>query len=362
MPVVPKLLQGVAVGVAITAVATAQQSSHAAPPALPQCNSLGTPSIGSQCYESTPVGVRVRPGDNSADYKNIFQSTQPEYVLVDVLIDNIEVNGSYGAPTKSMLSPGGQSMIVRTSTDRLNQIKQLRAELEGKASVLAGPALIEARNKIDALIREERTYETVVQSITSAGQDAGKYEVSGWAKPHKCGWMNLDTCGSWSRATVYVVKRYVGNDTEAYNRANSAAIDARSTIDRLIATPPPGPGPGPGVQCPAGTQWNGSACQPAPVVQCPAGTQWNGSACQPAPVVQCPAGTQWNGSACQPVPIMQCPAGTQWNGSACQPISTVQCPAGTQWNGQGCVPSPPTSGCLPGESPLACFLRTVMAK
>jgi hypothetical protein len=40
----------------------------------------------------------------------------------------------------------------------------------------------------------------------------------------------------------------------------------------------------------------------------------------------------------------------------------VQCPAGTQWNGQGCAPSPPTSGCLPGESPLACFLRTVVAK
>ena len=341
IPIIPRLLQGVAVGLAITAISTAQQGSHAAPPALPQCSSLGTPSIGSQCYESTPVGVRVRPGDGEAPFKNIFQSTQPEYVLVDVLIDNIEVNGSYGPPTKSMLSPGGQSMIVRASTDRLNQIKQLRAELEGKASVLAGPALIEARNKIDALIREERTYETVVQSITSAGQDAGKYEVSGWAKPHKCGWMNLDTCGSWSRATVYVVKRYVGNDTEAYNRANRAAIDARSTIDRLIAAPPPGPGPS---------------------MQCPAGTQWNGSACQPITTVQCPAGTQWNGSACQPAPVVQCPAGTQWNGSACQPIATVQCPAGTQWNGQGCAPSPPTSGCLPGESPLACFLRTVVAK
>ena len=156
-------------------------------------------------------------------------------MLVDVIIDKVKTNGNFRKPTKNMISPGGQSAIVGTVTERLRKIKQVRGELEAKATTLSGPSLNEARGKLDALWREEKSYESVTQEITAAGQDSGKYEVVGWAAPHKCGALNLDTCGSWSFAKVYVIKRYVGSDTEAYARAANALSVASTTIQHLSA-------------------------------------------------------------------------------------------------------------------------------
>lgn len=220
---------------ALTSILTAS-SANAAPPPLPRCYELANPAPGTRCYEETDVGVRVKPDGGKKSFKNIFQATQPEYVLLDVIIDKVKTNGNFRKPTKNMLSRDGQSAIVGTVTERLRKIRQVRGELEAKAATLTGPSLSEARGKLDALWREEKTYESVTQEITAAGQDSGKYEVVGWAEPHKCGALNLDTCGSWSLAKVYIIKRYVGSDTEAYARAANALNGASTTIQRLSAS------------------------------------------------------------------------------------------------------------------------------
>ena len=247
---------------------SAETSSKAAPPPLPPCHAIQAAPIGTRCYESTKVGVRVRPGEGEKGFSNIFQSTEPEYVLVDVIIDNIETNGSYNVPSKELISRDGILANVSESVSRLNKVKQYRAELQARANTLTGNAYMEAKGKIDALAREESNHEMVLKSIVQAGQDAGKYRVVGSARPHKCGWMNLDTCGSWSQATVYLVKRYVGSDIEAYQRATRAAQDADATINKLASQsqyPTPMQ-----QQCPTGTQWNGSVCvsAQAPVSGC----------------------------------------------------------------------------------------------
>ncbi len=71
----------------------------------------------------------------------------------------------------------------------------------------------------------------------------------------------------------------------------------------------------------------------------------------------CPAGAQWNGSAClarKLVTAVVCPDGSTWNGTACvatSVVTDVQCPAGAWWNGTEClakVVCPPAMAWVPG--------------
>ncbi len=346
-------------------------SAYAAPPPVPQCSTLTVASIGSMCYEATEVGVRVKRGDDKESFKNIFQATQPEYVLVDIQIGNRRCSGSYKCPTKNMLSPGGISSVASTARRRLTQIQQIRGEAEAKAATISGPGYAQAQAKVEALKREEKTYESMVQEMTAAGQDAGKYEVVGWAKPHSCGVLGTDECGSWSEATVFIIKRYIGSDADAYRRVSALANETAESVRQLALSSPspekadaPSPESQPhkieqpsrgAVQCPAGSLWNGSVClgsvvQPVPQSETPA----------PGGLVQCPAGSVWNGSVClgtvvQPAPQSQVPP----------PGGFMQCPMGTVWNGQVCVvqpnQSPQQQGCAPNENPILCLLKGVMA-
>ena len=315
----------------------ASLSASAAPPPLPQCGTLTSPKIGSMCYESTKVGVRVKRGDDKESFKNIFQATQPEYVLMDVQIDNAQCNGSCKKPTKNMLSQGGTSSVASTAKQRLTQIQQIRGEAEASAATISGPGYSQAKAKVEALKREEKTYESIVQEMTAAGQDAGKYEVVGWAKPHRCGFMGTDECGSETRATVYVIKRYVGDDTDAYRRAMATANQTVQEIRQLSLASPP-------ADTPKATQQDSLPFQSEEPsekgVQCPTGSTWNGSACM--------------GNIVQPSPQIQVPP----------PGGLVQCPMGTVWNGQVCIvqpnQTPQQQGCAPNESPFLCILRGVM--
>ena len=212
--------------------------ADALPPGVPRdrCGTLSNPQVGTLCYTVTPGGGKVNAGGRPKDFPSIIiQATEPEYVIADVIIEFTSSAGDISRPSVSQLSPGGQAAIVSVAREKLRELQQIRGELQAKATVLSGPALIEAQAKLSALQEQERIYENVVTTTTAAGQDAGKFQVSGAsARSRRCGWANLDTCGSWVEYNVYAVKRYVGNPIAAYNRAFAVAQDARNTITRLV--------------------------------------------------------------------------------------------------------------------------------
>lgn len=221
--------------------------AEAIPPGVPRdrCGTLSNPQAGSLCYTVTPGGGKVNAGSSDKDFPSIIiQATEPEYVIAEVILEITSDAGDRNLPSVSQLSSGGQASIVSVARDKLRELKQIRGDLQGKATVLSGPALLEAQAKISALQEEERTYEKTVTATTAAGQDAGKFKVDGAsARSRKCGTFNLDTCGSWVEYNVYTVKRYVGNPIAAYNRAFAVAQNAETTINRLIAEKQQAPAP-----------------------------------------------------------------------------------------------------------------------
>lgn len=213
--------------------------ANALPSGVPgdRCGTLSNPQVGTLCYTVTPGGGKVNAGGSPKNFPPIIiQATEPEYVIADVIIEFTSSAGDITRPSVSQLSPGGQAAIVSVARENLRNLQRITGELQAKVTVLSSPALIEAQAKLRALQEQEQIYENVVTTTTAAGQDAGKFQVSGApARSRSCGWLNLDTCGSWVEYNVYAVKRYIGNPIAAYNRAFSVAQDAQNTITRLVA-------------------------------------------------------------------------------------------------------------------------------
>ena len=212
--------------------------ADALPSGVPRdrCGTLSNPQPNTLCYTVTPGGGKVNAGGGAKTFPAIIiQATEPEYVIADVIIEITSDAGDRDLPSVNQLSPEGEASIVSVAKDKLRELRQIRSELQAKATVLSGPALIEAQAKLSTLQEEERIYEKVVTTTTAAGQDAGKFQVSNAsARSRKCGFANLDTCGSWGEYNVYAVKRYVGNPIAAYNRPFAVAQDAQNTITRLV--------------------------------------------------------------------------------------------------------------------------------
>lgn len=217
---------------------TSQSQAEALPAGVPgaRCGTLSNPTIGTLCYTVTPGGGKVNAHGDPKDFPAvIIQATEPEYVIAEVILEITSVAGDRNLPSVSQLSPGGQASVVTQATEKLRELKQTRAELQAKATVLSGPALIEAQAKLSNLQEEERSFEKKVETAIAAGQDAGKFQVSGAsARSRKCGTPAWDTCGSWVEYNIYVVKRYIGDPIAAYNRAFAVANDAKNTITRLV--------------------------------------------------------------------------------------------------------------------------------
>jgi hypothetical protein len=215
--------------------------AKAVPPGVPgaRCGTLSNPSPGTLCYTVTSGGGKVSAGGSSKDFSTIIQATEPEYVLADVVLEVTSSAGDKSGPTANQISQKGEASVVSIAKDKLRELKQIKGELQAKAQVLAGPALIEAQTKLSALQEQERIYENTVTTTTAAGQDAGKFQITASARSRKCGTLNFDTCGSWVEYNIYAVRRYVGNPIAAYNRAFAVAEDARNTINRLVAQPQP---------------------------------------------------------------------------------------------------------------------------
>jgi Ricin-type beta-trefoil lectin domain len=227
---------------------TSLSPAKALPAGVPNqpCGTLKNPSPGTLCYTVTPGGGKASAGGSPQDFSTIIQATEPEFVIASVVVEITSAAGERNGPTVNQISPGGVASIVSVATNKLRELRQIKSELQAKATVLSGPALIEAQAKLNTLSEQERTFEEVVTKTTAAGQDAGKFQVTGSARPRKCGTFNLDKCGSWIEYNIYAIRRYVGDPIAAYNRAFVVAQDARDTINRLVAiaqTPPTPPTP-----------------------------------------------------------------------------------------------------------------------
>jgi hypothetical protein len=211
--------------------------AKALPPGVPAqpCGTLSNPSPGALCYTVTPGGGKVSAGGAPQRFSTIIQSTEPEYVIAAVIPEVLDGTGNRSGPTVNQISPGGTVSNVSVATNKLRELKQTKTELQAKAKVLTGPALIEAQAKLNTLSEEERIFEDVVTATIAAGQDAGKFDVRATASSRSCGWGGFDTCGSWIHYNIYVVRRYVGNPIAAYNRAFLVSKDAQQTIDKLVA-------------------------------------------------------------------------------------------------------------------------------
>jgi hypothetical protein len=215
---------------------TAQSQAEALPAGVPgeRCGTLSTATIGTLCYTVTPGGGKVNAGGRPQEFSTIIQATEREFVIADVIVEVTSSAGDRSSPSINNISPGGTVAVVSQATDRLRELRQLRGELQAQVSILAGPALVQAQAKINALLEQEQIYENVVTKTVAAGQDAGKFEVKASARSRSCGWANLDTCGSWVEYNIYIVKRYVGDPIAAYNRAFAVAKDAQNTITQLV--------------------------------------------------------------------------------------------------------------------------------
>jgi hypothetical protein len=200
----------------------------------PRCGTVSNPTPGTLCYTVTPGGGKTSAGSRPQRFSTIIQATEPEYVIADIVTVVTSQAGNRSGPTVNQLSAGGEASVVTVAREKLRELKQIRADLEVKVTVLSGPALAQAQAKLSALMEQERTYEEVVTTTIRAGRDAGKFEVTGSATSRSCGWANLDTCGSWINYDIYVVKRYVGDPIAAYNRPYAVAQDAQTTINRLV--------------------------------------------------------------------------------------------------------------------------------
>ena len=188
---------------------TALSPAEAVPAGVPNqpCGTLRNPSPGTLCYTVTPGGGKASAGGSSQEFSTIIQATEPEYVIASVVVEVTSAAGERNGPTVNQISRGGTASIVSVATNKLRELKQIKGELQAKATVLSGPALIEAQAKLTALSEQERIFEEVVTKTTAAGQDAGKFQVTGSARPRRCGTFNADKCGSWIQYNIYAVRR-----------------------------------------------------------------------------------------------------------------------------------------------------------
>jgi len=210
--------------------------AEAQPEGVPKerCGTLSNPTPGTLCYMVTPGGGKVNAHGDPRNFPTVIQPSEHEYVVADIVIEVTSAAGDISYPTVNQLSIGSTLNVVRQAQENLRELKSLKADLEQKASVLYGPASIEAQAKLSALQEQERNYEYVVTTTMAAGKDAAKFEINASARSRCCGWGCFDTCGSWVHYNIYVVKRYVGDPIAAYNKPREVAQDAQRTIFNLV--------------------------------------------------------------------------------------------------------------------------------
>ena len=219
--------------IAFTILLGTATSGEARPPGVPSqhCSEISRPRPGTLCYVvHDDLGGKATAGGSPAGGNFIIQPQAGNYVVDSTAIEVTSQAGN-GTHSKQVLSIGASVNSINGYQSKLQELDRVINELEGRVAGACGGALCEAKNRLTYLKERRAEYATFYQTAVSAGRDAPKTQYTWSASSRKCGWANLDTCGSWFNFRVYEVRRYVGDPIAEYNALIVPAINqTRSAI------------------------------------------------------------------------------------------------------------------------------------
>jgi Domain of unknown function (DUF4189) len=216
-------------------------SVEALPPGVPtqMCTTIARPTVGTLCYKKVQGGVKANAGDkNRKDYRSVAQPLDGQHVLVDTIIEIKSQAGTSAKPEVHEVAAGGSVTIANESGSKLRELQQVRSSMEAKVAAMIGVAKVQAQQKLDVLLEEERNYSTLVSTVISTSAKATSSTVTAWAERRKCGTLLLDWCGSWVEFDIYRVYRYIGDPIAEYNRPWAIALDTQKYINNIPAPTP----------------------------------------------------------------------------------------------------------------------------
>lgn len=196
--------------VLITALVLTAKPSFAIPSGIPsqQCSTISAPVPGDMCYvvHENLGGKAYAKGETRGD-SLLIQPTSPNFFIVDAKSEVISKTGD-SQISKSVLAEGSTTRIETEYKRKIEELDKTINELKLKITGSIGAAKAELENKLSHLKEVKKQTEVSRKSFLEASKDAVQIKFSWEAHPRKCGWGNLDRCGSWIRFNVYEVRRY----------------------------------------------------------------------------------------------------------------------------------------------------------
>jgi hypothetical protein len=167
------------------------------------------------------LGGKASAGGDPAGNSVIIEPQNGFYVVDFTASEETSRAGSTDF-TVNVLSRGAAVNVTQGYSAKQQELDRLTNQLEAKAAASDGATRAELYNKLSYLRERKREFAQYYQNAVSASSNAPKTQYTWSASSRKCGWANLDTCGSWVSFNVYEVRRYLGDPVAEYNKIVSS--------------------------------------------------------------------------------------------------------------------------------------------
>ena len=206
--------------VLITALVLTAKPSLAIPSGIPsqQCSTISAPVPGNMCYVvHENQGGKAYAKGKKRKGELLIQPQAGYFVTVEA---RSEVTSRVGDSQidKSVLAKGADVEIVKEYRTKIEELDKTINDIKLKIAGSVGVVKAELENKLSYLKEVKKVLEEDYRIAVKASKEAVSVLFSWSAHPRKCGWGNLDRCGSWIRFRVYEVRRYLGDPIAEYNR------------------------------------------------------------------------------------------------------------------------------------------------
>ena len=161
--------------IALVGVFGTATSSEALPAGVPSqiCSNISRPSPGILCYYvHTNLGGKANAGGGPEGGSFTIQPQTGNYV-VDTTVIEVTSQAGNGTHSKHILATGASVNSVQGYRSNLEELDRLTSEFQGKIAAMAGPAAVEATNKVNYL-RERRAQYARKTSINAGSQRSGE--------------------------------------------------------------------------------------------------------------------------------------------------------------------------------------------